>query len=95
MGIFKTVKEAKEFISEYGGEKIKYAPCDVFDIAEALHFAKTKAISEALVRAFVQGAKYGWWEVEYRIDDFGTDEKKEAEDEARFLLERGRLGKEG
>ena len=95
MGIFKTVKEAKEFISEYGGEKIKYAPCDVFDIAEALYFAtrrgleglddQTKAISEALVRAFVQGAT---WAI------YPLDNSEEAKTKAAFLLERGWLGKE-
>jgi len=48
-----------------------------------------------MIRAFGQGAEYGWYEVEYRIDDFGTEEKKEAEENARELLNQGKLGREG
>ena len=52
-------------------------------------------IKENMIRAFVQGAKYGWYEIENITDDFGADEKQEAEEEARELLKQGRLGKEG
>ena len=47
---------------------------------------------EDMIRAFVRGAKYG---KEYRADDFGADEKQEAEIQAHWLLKIGKLGMEG
>ena len=86
--IFKPREISIKGYSDIKIDSRRFKAVDELQEEEAKEYTK-----EDMIRAFVQGAKYGWYQSD-GIAGFDKISRAEAEEEAKELLEQGELGKD-